>query len=104
MTKELDTITQPIQEANWTMFKRIFKMIPITLIIAACMFSAYKSGEYLTHQQYSYTKFLPKGEVRIARYSDTFCKGHGVCDRDAVLKVLGELRNNAEASYILGKI
>lgn len=82
MSKELDVITKEIPEANWTMFKRILKTIPLLIACAAVGMA----GARLQAEQYRYTSYIDPQTVSMAMDMQAICDVRKVCDKGEILE------------------
>lgn len=92
MQKELDVITQPLKEANWTMFKRVLKTIPLVLIGVAVGFA----GAHFAHQQYRYTYYLDTETREMAQTMQAMCDATGKCDKGQLLQTFSQIASEGQ--------
>lgn len=104
MQKELDVITQPLPEANWTMFERVLKAIPLILIGVAVGLA----GTHFTEQKYRYVYYLDTETKEMAQTMQAMCDATGKCDKGQLLQTFSQIASegqlfNGEAAPEQGK-
>lgn len=92
MSDELNTVTQPIKEANWNPMIKAIKLTTVTVAAAGLLFAGYVGGEYLTKQQYRYTSYVDSATVDIAKDMQAICDQRKVCNKAEIIAKFNSMK------------
>ena len=100
-TDELNTITEPIKEANWKGLQTMFKKAIVTTVAAGLLLAGYVGGEYLTNQKYRYTSYVDSSTVDIAKDMQAICDQRKVCNK---AEIVAKFQRNASEALVMDMV
>lgn len=92
MSEELNTITEPIKEANWMNLVRTFKLASTTALAVMLLGAGYWGGEYLTNRQHRYTKYIDGASIELAKDMQAICDQRKVCNKSEIIAKFNSMK------------